>query len=131
MKNAKEQQSEEVVLPIVEETAEISKRVVERGAVRLSKVVSQREEVIPASLVHDEIEIEHVARDQWLEKPAETRQEGDILIIPVMEEILVVEKRLKLREEIHIRRRTKTVSSEERVTLRKEEVHIEDDRKTR
>jgi stress response protein YsnF len=128
MKNRKEQQRDEVVVPVVEETAEISKRVVERGTVRLSKVVSEREEIIPASLLQDEIEIEHVARDQWLEKPAETRQEGDTLIVPVMEEVLVVEKRLKLREEIHIRRRTKTVSKEERVTLRKEEIHIEDER---
>src|SRR5688572_13767177 len=101
MKNRKEQQRDEVVVPVVEETAEISKRVVERGTVRLSKVVSEREEIIPASVLQDEIEIEHVARDQWLEKPAETRQEGDTLIVPVMEEVLVVEKRLKLREEIH------------------------------
>jgi uncharacterized protein (TIGR02271 family) len=122
---------DEVVVPVVEETAEITRRVVDRGAVRVSKIVSEREELIPASLLRDEIEIEHIARDQYLDKPAETRREGDTLIVPVMEEVLVVEKRLILREEIHIRRRTKTVDTEERVTLRKEEIRIEDDRDRR
>jgi uncharacterized protein (TIGR02271 family) len=122
---------DEVVVPVVEETAQIIRRVVDRGAVRVSKIVSEREELIPASLLRDEIEIEHVARDQYLDKPAETRREGDTLIVPVMEEVLVVEKRLILREEIHIRRRTKTVDTEERVTLRKEEIRVEDDRDRR
>lgn len=125
------QNRDKVVVPVIEETAEISKRVVQRGTVRVSKVVSEREEIVPASLAQDEIEIEHIARDQYLDKPAETRREGDTLIIPVMEEVLVVEKRLVLREEIHIRRRTKNVSTEERVKLRREEVRVDDDRERR
>lgn len=35
----------------------------------------------------------------------EIRTEGDVTIVPVLEEVLVVEKRLVLKEELHIRRR--------------------------
>ena len=55
------------------------------------------------------------------------REEGDTTIIPVIEEVLVVEKRLFLKEEIRIRRTQTTQLHEETVTLRREEVVIERD----
>jgi stress response protein YsnF len=53
------------------------------------------------------------------------RTEGDVTIIPVVEEILVVEKRLMLREEIHVRQTATTQSVEVPVTLRKQEAVID------
>jgi uncharacterized protein (TIGR02271 family) len=120
--------TERRVIPVVQESAHVIKRVVDRGSVKVSKIVSEHEEVIPIPTVHDEIEIEHVARDKWLKRPAKTRREGDTIIIPVMEEVTVTEKRLILREEIYIRRRQVTVPAEEKVTLRREQVRIEDNR---
>lgn len=122
---------EEVVIPVVRETARVVKRAVDRGAVRVTKVVSEHEEVIDTSTVEDEIEIEHVARNVQLEKPAEARHEGDTLIIPVMEEVTVVETRIMLREEIYIRRRKVKKPSSKKVRLRREEVRVDDERKPR
>ena len=120
------------VIPVVHETAVVTKRVVERGRVKVAKTVSEREEIIPIPIVQDEIEIEHVARDVVLKKPAKVRRDGDTIVIPVMEEIVVTEKRLILKEEIFIRRKKVTIPTEERVTLRRESVTVEDDReKTR
>lgn len=119
---------ESVVVPVVHETAQVSTRTVDRGGVRVSKVVHEIEETIPTPAIHEEIEIERVARDVWLDKPAETRQEGDTTIIPVMEEVIVAEKRLRLTEEIHIRRRKVNVPGEEKVKLRREEIRIDDER---
>ena len=48
-----------------------------------------------------------------VDQPAEIRQDGDTLIIPLMEEVLVVEKRLMLREELHIKRRRESKADEE------------------
>lgn len=121
----------EVVIPVVEETAEVVKRPVERGSVRVSKVVTERVETIDTSTLEDEIEIEHVARNTWLEKPAEARHEGDTLIVPVMEEVTVVEKRILLREELYIRRKQVHKPASEEVRLRREEVRVEDTRKRR
>ncbi len=53
------------------------------------------------------------------------RQEGDLLIVPVVEEVLVVEKRLVLKEELHIRRRVETESVEVPVELRRQRAEVE------
>ena len=57
-------------------------------------------------LLREDCDIERVSVRKLIDRPAETRQEGDTLIVPLMEEIWVVEKRLMLREELHIRRKT-------------------------
>ena len=53
------------------------------------------------------------------------RQEGDTIIVPVVEEIMVVEKRLLLKEEIHIRRQQVVQHIRQPVRLRSEEVSLE------
>ena len=116
---------QEVVIPVVRETARVTKRAVTRGTVRVSKVVSEHEEIVDTSTVEEEIEIERVARDVVLKKPAKPRREGDTLIVPVMEEITVVEKRLILREELYIRRKKVKHPKSEKVRLRREQVNVE------
>ncbi|MGI8743084.1 MAG: DUF2382 domain-containing protein [Bryobacteraceae bacterium] len=56
-------------------------------------------------LFREDCDVERVPVKRMLDQPVEIRQEGDTLIIPLMEEVLVVEKRLMLREELHIKRR--------------------------
>jgi stress response protein YsnF len=53
------------------------------------------------------------------------RTEGDVTIVPVLEEVLVVEKRLLLKEELHIRRGVETETVEVPVTLRKQRAVVE------
>lgn len=116
---------EEVVIPVVQETARVTKRAVSRGTVRVTKRVVEHDEVIDTSTIAEEVEIERVARDVVLKKPAKPRREGDTLIVPVMEEITVVEKRLVLVEELYIRRKKVKRPSKETVRLRREEVNVE------
>jgi stress response protein YsnF len=52
------------------------------------------------------------------------RQEGDVTIIPVVEEILVVERRLVLKEEVHIRRIKTTERHQEQIKLRRQEATV-------
>jgi stress response protein YsnF len=53
------------------------------------------------------------------------RTEGDVTIIPVLEETVVVEKRLLLREEVHVRLKTHEEHQPQRVRLRSEDVVVE------
>jgi hypothetical protein len=46
--------------------------------------------------------VRHVPVERILDEPAVPRQEGETMIYPVMEEVLVVEKKLMLKEEIHV-----------------------------
>ena len=59
----------------------------------------------PEKLYREGYSIERVKVDRLVTEPVSQRQEGDTLILPVMEEVLVVEKRMMLREEIRITRR--------------------------
>ena len=95
--------------------------------VRLRKRVREEEEVLDVPVQTEAIEVERVPVGRWLDAPAEVRREGDTTVHPVVEEVLVVEKRLRLVEEVRVTRRQGTRRVRERVGLRREEVVVERD----
>lgn len=116
------------VIPIVEERLVIDREVHETGVVRLKKSPVERTETVRVMTVEESVDVERVPVNRLLDGPIEVRQEGDVTIVPVMEEVAVVEKRLMLREEIRITRKRTQVPHEETVTLRSEDVVVERDR---
>jgi uncharacterized protein (TIGR02271 family) len=116
---------EETVVPIVQEELHVEKQKVETGRVRLTKTVQEREVMVTEPSMQEDIQIERVPVNRWLSEPASVRYEGDIMIIPVMEEVPVVEKRLRLKEELRVTKRQITTQRSEPVRLRTEEVHVE------
>lgn len=116
---------QQVVIPVIAEGLVVEKVEHDTGGVRATKSVRERVQVIDEPLAREEITVERKAVNQVLTTPAQPRQEGDTLIIPVMEEILVVERRLLLKEEIHIHKRRKEVHDPRRFVVRSEEVTIE------
>jgi uncharacterized protein (TIGR02271 family) len=115
-----------IVVPVIEEQAEFSKQEITSGLVRINKVVHEREEVVDEPLITEEVEIERVPINKVVKGQApKARQDGDKTIIPVLEEVLVVEKRLLLKEELRITRRKRTFHDPQVLTLRSEEVTVE------
>ena len=112
-------------IPLAEERVAVSKKEVESGRVRIRVGVEEREELVPAELARDAVEIKRVARNQPLSEMPAVRVEGTTTIIPVIEEQLVVEKRLVLVEEIHVVRRSETQTEQVPVVLRSERAVIE------
>jgi len=117
--------SEEAVVPIVEEQLRIERQKVETGRVRLTKTVQEREVLVTETSMQEDIQIERVPVNRWLSEPASVRYEGDTMIIPVVEEVPVVEKRLRLKEELRVTKRQITTQQSEPVLLRTEEVRVE------
>lgn len=115
----------ELTIPVVEEQAVLHTREVEGGGVRVRKTVSERQEQVEQPVVREEIDVRRVPVNQIVDAAPAVRDEGDVTIIPVVEEVLVVEKRLVLKEEIHLTRRRVTESQRAEVTLRREEVAVE------
>lgn len=113
-----------VVIPVIAEEAKISKREITRGRVHIEKTVEEREETIDVPTVHHEVQVERLPINRWVETPPEVRQEGDTTIIPVLEEVLVVEKRLRLKEEVRVTRVQRETHAPERWTLREESVEV-------
>jgi uncharacterized protein (TIGR02271 family) len=118
-------EGETVVIPIVEETFDVQKRRAETGRVHITKVVREREELVDEPLLHEEVEVERVAINRVVDGPITARHEGDTLIIPVLEEVLVVEKRLVLKEELRITKRLIQAHKPQQVTLRSEAATVE------
>ncbi len=99
------------VIPVVVEELSVGTRVVDTGVVRLRKVVHEREEVVDPPLLRETVHVERVPVNRFVEGPLSPREEGGVLIVPVLEEVLVVEKRLVLREELRITRRREPMPS--------------------
>jgi len=116
--------TEEVAVPLVEEWATVGKSRVETGRVQVRTRVEQRQELVEGELVHEEVEIERVPVGRPVDGVPDVRQEGDLTIVPVVEEVLVVEKRLVLVEEIHLRRVRRTEHVAQPVTLAAQRAEI-------
>ncbi|MCJ2061081.1 YsnF/AvaK domain-containing protein [Methylobacterium sp. J-048] len=119
---------EEVVLPLIEETARIDKQEVETGRVRVSTRTETVDQVLRESLRSQTVEVTRVPVNRTLsegEVPPVIREENGVTVIPVLEEILVVEKRLVLKEEVHVRRSSADEDVEVPVTLRKQRAVVE------
>ena len=115
------------VVPVIEESLVVDKRVVDQGGYRIVKSVDVREEVVDEPLVAHTVDVERRVIGRLLpsmEVPA-SRQEGDTWIVSIVEEVLVTEKRLMLKEELHIRRTESVTRHPQTFSLRSENVAIE------
>jgi uncharacterized protein (TIGR02271 family) len=112
-------------LELVEERLEVGKREVERGRVVVRTRVETREAVAEADLRQEEVSVERVPVGRVVEAPPPVREEDGVLIVPVLEERLVVTTGLVLVEEIRITKRSRTERVREPVTLRSERAEVE------
>ena len=114
------------VIPVVEEQVTVSKRVIETGKVRISKKVSEQQTSVSIPLVREQYDVERVPVNEVVDTPpAAMRYEGDTTIIPVLREVMVVQKRYEIVEEIRITKRKTETTDTQQVNLRKEEVTID------
>ena len=113
------------VIPLVEETVRVGKREVRGGTVRVRTVVDTVEELARAELHGEKVDVTRVPIDREIDRAPEVRTEDAVTIIPVVEEVLVVEKRLVLKEELHVRRQQTTENVEVPVTVRRQRAVVE------
>ncbi len=115
-------------IPVWEEVMEVEKKMVDSGkGVRIEKKVNERKENVTVSLLQEEIKVTRIPKQKILapnEMPL-PRQEGDTYIVPVFREVLVVEKRLCLEEEVHITKQKNSVESSQSVPLKSEQVSVQ------
>lgn len=111
---------------LLEEKATVGVRDVVTGRVRVSTHVESFDEAATADLTTDTVEVTRVPVGEPVGATLpQMRTEGDVTIIPVFEEVLVVEKRLMLKEELHIRKRTTVEAVTVPVTLRRQVAEVE------
>lgn len=114
-----------IVIPLIAEEPDIRKQKVETNRVRVTKIVREQETEIDVPLMKEEFEVRRIPMNRIVDGPIPIRYEDNTTILSVLEEVLVVEKRLILREEVHITKHRSEVHKPEKVILHNEEAKIE------
>lgn len=121
---AGEVEPEEYAKEVVDTAYELVERDEATGRVRLARTIREREEIIDEPILRDEVSVRRVPVGRTVDGPLESRYEDDTLIIPVMREELVVERRWVLVEEIHVTRMRGEERRPERAHAQSERVSV-------
>ena len=113
------------IIPVVEEQAVVLKRKKLTEGVRVRTLVHETQQVVDEPLATEDIEVERTPLDRWVDAPVPVRHDGDTTIVTLVEEVVVVEKRLRATEEIRITKRKSVRREPQQVTLRREEAMVE------
>ena len=113
-----------VVVPVVREEVRIDKRAIDRGKVTVHVSSHVRKETVDVTLADEQVDVQRVPVNRIVDSPVPVREENGTTIIPVYEEVLVVEKRLRIKEEVRVTRRRTTRREKQEVTLRSEEATV-------
>lgn len=116
-------ESARTATPIVEERLVLGTRTVETDRVRVRTIVEDRPETLSGTSERGVVDIERVPMFREVLQPPAPRQEGDTIIVSVVEERLV--KRSFLVEEVRISRRSVTEAVELSASVRVMHAEIE------
>lgn len=112
-------------LPVMEEQVSVGREKRITGKVRVSTHTETVERSLPVDLTDVEVEVTRVPVDRKIDTAPEVVAEGNLTIIPVIEERLVVTRELYLVEEVHIRRVERRETAEVPVTTRHQTVSVQ------
>lgn len=114
-----------ITIPVIEEQVRINKKVVETAKVHVSKVVHEDVESFDVPIIEEHVSVERITKNELVDKtPPAIRYEGNVMIIPVLKEVAVVEKRIMLVEEVRITKFQKQITETHTMPLRKEVVDV-------
>lgn len=116
----------DTAIPVTQEQVEVSRRITDTGrTLRVRKQVDEQPVSTQDAVVHEFVDVQRVPLGRVLEGPVAIRHEGDVTVIPVVEERTVTRKELVLVEEIRLTRRREARPVSAELTLRRERVVIE------
>ena len=100
----------ERTIPLFEEQLDVVKVEAVTDRLHVSTHVDERAVLVEDTVERGGLTVERYAVDRAVEKAPEPRQDGDTLIVSVVEERIVIEKKLFVIEELHITRISTTES---------------------
>jgi uncharacterized protein (TIGR02271 family) len=112
-------------IPVIEESLAVHKTVVDAGGVRLRKQVLSDEVTFQEPLLRESVNVRRIPIGRDVEGPQPVRYEGNVTVIPIVEERLIVRRQMVLVEEVHISKSQMVDRSSQSATVRHEELIIE------
>jgi uncharacterized protein (TIGR02271 family) len=113
---------QDFVIPVLKEEVVVDKETVERGGVIIEKKTETEEISLDMPLLSEEIDIVRIPVNQYIDSYPETKNDGNELIVPVVKEVII--KKLLLVEEIHITKKQKAETRNQKVKIKKDKVII-------
>ena len=110
---------------LFEEIAVVSKRRVVTGSLKIATRTEFRQESADLVLDRQVVDITRLPMNRLVEDAPEVRTEGDLTIVPIVEERFVVVKQVFLVEELHIRHRRERETVQHSVALRRQSAVVE------
>ena len=99
------EEGEEIIIPVLEEELHIDKEVVESGKIRIIKKVKEENNTVEVPIEHTKVNVERKPINQYVDSNHQAiRHEGNTMIVSVLKEVVVVEKKTLLVEELHIQK---------------------------
>ena len=114
----------ETVIALHAEEVVISRHQIDTTEVRIATVTHEASTIVREEFIRETVQIERTPIGRIVDSAPEVRQEGDVTIIPVIEEVIVVQRKLLLKEEIRVRRARTATEHVETVTLRQQDVEV-------
>ena len=121
MDKTSETLAEDVVVPLHAEDVIVARRSVAGDTIRVRTVTREREHLINETVTHETVAVERVPIGRYVEAVPGIREEEETIIVPVVEEVIFVEKKLFLKEEVHLRRARRSEPFQQSVMLREQE----------
>jgi uncharacterized protein (TIGR02271 family) len=120
-----DEKREERAVPVIEEELVAGTRAFKTGSIRVRKSVERIRKQVDMPVMRDVVKVSRVPVNRRVTGMPAIREEGDTVIVPVVEEEIIVKRRLVLKEEIHIVRRRVDDHATRTVTLGREHATVE------
>ncbi|WP_299656677.1 DUF2382 domain-containing protein, partial [uncultured Jannaschia sp.] len=85
-------------VPIAQERLKVSRQETERVAATIRLRTREEEVPVRETLRRDQVDVERLSVDRIVDEPPAMREEGDVTIIPIVEEVMV--RRYRIVEEL-------------------------------
>ncbi len=120
-------EADKIVVPLVDEHLEVRKHWVQSGEVVVRRSVQTSQQTIPVELQYEEVQVDRVPVNRPLAEGEQTQPwwDGEVMVVPVIEEEIVVSKRLVVREEVRISKRKSVRQETVSNSIRNQQVYID------
>jgi stress response protein YsnF len=115
----------EVVVPVLNEELHADAIPVQTGSVRVTKHVEGHDEILEQELRKGRVEVKRVKTERVVDGPQPVQRVGNTLVVPVVAEVLHVEKQWVVTEEIHLTQVEERETVQQTVTVNREQADVQ------
>ncbi len=118
-------QEPDLVVPVISEELHSDAIPVQTGGVRITKRVEGHDEILEQELRKGRVEVKRVKTDRVVDGPQSAQRVGNTLIVPVVSEVLRIQKQWVITEEIHVTQLEERETVQQKVRVNEEHARVE------